>query len=31
MPEAASRTGSADFVLPLHEIAPALQTLVKSR
>jgi two-component system, chemotaxis family, protein-glutamate methylesterase/glutaminase len=28
MPEAAQRTGMADFVLPLHEIAPALQTLV---
>jgi two-component system, chemotaxis family, protein-glutamate methylesterase/glutaminase len=28
MPEAALRTGAADFVLPLAEIAPALQTLV---
>jgi two-component system, chemotaxis family, protein-glutamate methylesterase/glutaminase len=28
MPEAALRTGVADFVLPLEEIAPALQTLV---
>src|SRR3954470_23232911 len=28
MPDAAERTGIADFVLPLHEIAPALQTLV---
>jgi two-component system, chemotaxis family, protein-glutamate methylesterase/glutaminase len=28
MPEAAQQTGMADFVLPLHEIAPALQTLV---
>jgi len=28
MPEAAQQTGLADFVLPLHEIAPALQTLV---
>ncbi|MFL6565472.1 MAG: chemotaxis protein CheB [Burkholderiales bacterium] len=28
MPEAAAQTGIADFVLPLHEIAPALQTLV---
>jgi two-component system chemotaxis response regulator CheB len=28
MPEAAQRTGVVDFVLPLHEIAPALQTLV---
>ena len=28
MPEAAERTGLADFILPLEEIAPALQTLV---
>jgi two-component system, chemotaxis family, protein-glutamate methylesterase/glutaminase len=28
MPEAAQQTGMADFVLPLAEIAPALQTLV---
>lgn len=28
MPEAAQQTGAVDFVLPLHEIAPALQTLV---
>jgi two-component system, chemotaxis family, protein-glutamate methylesterase/glutaminase len=28
MPGAARQTGTADFVLPLHEIAPALQTLV---
>ena len=28
MPEAAQQTGLVDFVLPLHEIAPALQTLV---
>jgi two-component system chemotaxis response regulator CheB len=28
MPEAAQQTGLADFVLPLHEIAPALQILV---
>ena len=28
MPEAAERTGTADFVLPLEEIAGALQTLV---
>ena len=28
MPEAAQRTGTVDFILPLHEIAPALQTLV---
>jgi two-component system, chemotaxis family, protein-glutamate methylesterase/glutaminase len=27
MPEAACATGSADFILPLAEIAPALQTL----
>jgi len=30
MPEAARQTGIADFVLPLQEIAPALQTLVNS-
>ena len=30
MPEAAQQTGIVDFVLPLHEIAPALQTLVNS-
>ena len=29
MPEAAAKTGIVDFVLPLHEIAPALQTLVR--
>jgi two-component system chemotaxis response regulator CheB len=28
MPDAAERTGSADFILPLEEIAGALQTLV---
>jgi two-component system, chemotaxis family, protein-glutamate methylesterase/glutaminase len=28
MPDAAQQTGMVDFVLPLHEIAPALQTLV---
>lgn len=28
MPDAAQRTGLVDFVLPLNEIAPALQTLV---
>jgi two-component system chemotaxis response regulator CheB len=28
MPEAARQTGVVDFVLPLQEIAPALQTLV---
>lgn len=28
MPDAAQQTGLADFVLPLHEIASALQTLV---
>jgi two-component system chemotaxis response regulator CheB len=28
MPQAAERTGFADFVLPLEEIAPALRTLV---
>ena len=31
MPEAAARTGSADFVLALDEIAPALQTLCANR
>ena len=31
MPEAAIQTGSADFVLPLEEIAPALITLVKGK
>ena len=30
MPQAAQQTGMVDFVLPLHEIAPALQTLVNS-
>ena len=29
MPDAAQQTGMVDFVLPLHEIAPALQTLVQ--
>ena len=29
MPEAAHQTGMADFVLPLHEIPGALQTLVR--
>jgi two-component system, chemotaxis family, protein-glutamate methylesterase/glutaminase len=29
MPEAAQLTGVVDFILPLSEIAPALQTLVK--
>ena len=28
MPDAAQQTGSADFILPLPEIAPALRTLV---
>jgi chemotaxis response regulator CheB len=28
MPGAAQQTGIVDFILPLHEIAPALQTLV---
>ena len=28
MPEAAQQTGLVDFILPLHEIAPALKTLV---
>jgi two-component system chemotaxis response regulator CheB len=31
MPEAAVRTGEVDFVLPLVDIAPALQTLVKAK
>ena len=31
MPEAAQRTGMVDFVLPLQDIAPALQTLVKGK
>lgn len=31
MPEAALQTGAVDFVLPLHEIGPALQTLVKGK
>ena len=31
MPEAAARTGNADFVLALDEIAPALQTLCAVR
>jgi two-component system chemotaxis response regulator CheB len=31
MPEAAVKTGEVDFILPLPEIAPALQTLVKDR
>jgi two-component system, chemotaxis family, protein-glutamate methylesterase/glutaminase len=31
MPEAAQQTGMVDFILPLNEIAPALQTLVKSK
>lgn len=30
MPEAAQQTGMVDFVLPLQEIAPALQTLVNA-
>ena len=29
MPDAAQQTGMVDFVLPLHEIAPALETLLK--
>jgi chemotaxis response regulator CheB len=29
MPEAARATGSADFVLPLDEIAPALEKLCR--
>jgi two-component system, chemotaxis family, protein-glutamate methylesterase/glutaminase len=29
MPDAAQQTGMVDFVLPLSEIAPALQTLVR--
>jgi two-component system chemotaxis response regulator CheB len=31
MPESAEHTGAVDFVLPLDEIAPALQTLVTGR
>lgn len=31
MPEAAHRTGMADFVLPLPDIAPALRTLVMGK
>jgi chemotaxis response regulator CheB len=31
MPEAARATGAVDFVLPLSEIAAALQTLVKGK
>ncbi|HEV2430270.1 MAG TPA: chemotaxis protein CheB [Burkholderiales bacterium] len=31
MPGAAQQTGMVDFILPLNEIAPALQTLVKSK
>ena len=31
MPEAAQQTGMADFVLSLHEIAPALLTLVRGK
>jgi two-component system chemotaxis response regulator CheB len=31
MPEAAQQTGMVDFVLPLHEIAPALQTLIGAK
>jgi two-component system, chemotaxis family, protein-glutamate methylesterase/glutaminase len=31
MPEAARQTGAVDFVLPLSEIAAALQTLVKGK
>jgi two-component system chemotaxis response regulator CheB len=31
MPEAAQQTGLVDFVLPLHEIAPALQTLMRGK
>ena len=30
MPSAAVQTGAVDFILPLAEIAPALQTLVVS-
>jgi two-component system chemotaxis response regulator CheB len=30
-PDAAQQTGMVDFILPLQEIAPALQTLVKSK
>jgi two-component system chemotaxis response regulator CheB len=31
MPDAAEETGRADFVLPLHEIAPAIVSLVNAR
>ena len=31
MPDAAQQTGMVDFILPLQDIAPALQTLVKSK
>jgi two-component system chemotaxis response regulator CheB len=31
MPDAAQQTGMADFILPLREIAPALQTLVNGK
>jgi two-component system chemotaxis response regulator CheB len=31
MPEAAQQTGCCDFVLPLRDIAPALQTLVQGK
>jgi chemotaxis response regulator CheB len=31
MPEAAVKTGEVDFVLPLNDIAPSLQTLVKAK
>ena len=31
MPEAAQQTGAVDFVLPLGEIGPALQTLVSGK
>ena len=31
MPEAAVKTGEVDFVLPLADIAPALQTLIKAK
>jgi two-component system chemotaxis response regulator CheB len=31
MPEAAQQTGAVDFVLPLREIGPALQTLVRGK
>lgn len=30
MPRAAQKTGAVDFVLPLHEIAPALEKLVRA-